>query len=179
MIKTKIVSVREEEQNPFTRAVPVDVVLSSGEDLRLRSMFELQVLEMLLDANINGLKSIGYETHKIPYQLRKADKKTHHYKTVTKDYIPDFVLTFDDGKVALIEVKGFWNRDNEKKFKALREQYPRLILYFMFRKKSISADYLIKLGFKNVSYGSLLPFWFKYRPHNKMAIRRKGGVLIE
>lgn len=63
--------------------------------------------------------AIGIESHDIPY-------------TLVKNYIPDLVLCFPDGRTRYIEVKGWFKPEDRTKMKAVKMCNPALDIRMVF-----------------------------------------------
>lgn len=63
--------------------------------------------------------AVGIESHEIPY-------------TLVKNYIPDLVLCFPDGRVLYIEVKGWLRPEDRTKMKAVKMCNPSLDIRMVF-----------------------------------------------
>ena len=66
----------------------------------LRSGLEVSVMKKLKKHKFKG--TIGVESHELPY-------------TVVKNYLPDFVLIFPNGRTLYIEVKGWFPSTDRSK----------------------------------------------------------------
>jgi hypothetical protein len=64
---------------------------------------------------------IGYETEKLEYVL-------------VKNYVPDFVLTFPDGRKVYLEAKGYLRGEDRAKLLAVKDRHPELDLHLVFSK---------------------------------------------
>lgn len=67
--------------------------LCKGKKITLRSKFELAYIQMI--SSLNNVASVEYESLKIEYTI---DGKV-------RNYVPDFKIVYDDGKVEIAEVK--------------------------------------------------------------------------
>lgn len=65
----------------------------------------------------------GYETSELTY-------------TITRTYIPDFTVTFPDGRILYIEVKGWLRPEDRVKMRSVKEHNPTLDIRFIFPKES-------------------------------------------
>ena len=110
----------------------------------VRSQFEYDVFQDLKLSLPKGAE-IEYETEALTY-------------TLTKDYIPDFVITTKDGRVIYIEAKGLgraFDYDARVKMETVKKQHPEkdIRIVFMadrpFRKggKVRPSDWATKLGY--------------------------------
>lgn len=71
---------------------------------------------------VKGVK-IQYETHKIPY-------------LIPGNYLPDFVVSFPDGRIMYIEVKGYFRIEDRRKMAAVKNSNPHLDIRMVFPTKS-------------------------------------------
>ena len=69
---------------------------------------------------------VEYETEILPYVVKRT-------------YVPDFILSFADGRKMYIEFKGYLRRDDEKKLIAIKEQHPELDVRICFMKDNKMA----------------------------------------
>lgn len=98
--------------------------------------------------------TIEYETEEIQYVLKRT-------------YIPDFILSFKDGRKMYLEVKGFLRPDDQAKLRSVKEQNPDLDIRIIFgkdnklNKKSRMrySDWANKYGFP-FSIGTIPEDWF-------------------
>jgi len=98
---------------------------------------------------------IDYETETIKYRLEKT-------------YIPDFIITFKDGRKIYIEAKGFLRPENRAQLLAVKSQYPDIDLRLVFerdnklRRTSTTrySDWATQKGFK-FSIGNIPSEWFE------------------
>ena len=56
--------------------------------------------------------------------------------TVTRNYIPDFTITFPSGRVLFVEVKGWFRPADKTKRRAVKTANPLLDIRFVFPKTS-------------------------------------------
>ena len=77
-----------------------------------RSGLEEKVADLLSELGV----SFEYETHKLAYQIQ------HYYK-------PDFILP----NGVILETKGYWDKDDRRKMKAVKEQNPDLDIRMVFQ----------------------------------------------
>lgn len=112
-------------------------------------------LEQGIQQELNRLSDceVKYESESIPY-------------TVQRKYIPDFVVTTNNGRRVYIEVKGYLRREDEEKLLAVKRQNPDIDLRIVFAKdnklvgrKSRYSDWANKHGFK-YSIGEVKGEWF-------------------
>lgn len=64
---------------------------------------------------------MAYETEKLDYIL-------------TRNYVPDFVLSFDDGRKIYIETKGHLRQEDRAKMLAVKNRHPDLDIRIVFSK---------------------------------------------
>ena len=86
------------------------------------SKVEVEVYKSLkrMKRNLRGKFKIGHETEKLPYVLPP------------RNYIPDFVITKEDGSTVIIEVKGFFDPEARAKMLAVKDCHPSLKICFIF-----------------------------------------------
>ena len=53
---------------------------------------------------------------------------------IEQDYVPDFELTGSDGATKIIECKGFFRYEDQRKVLAFRRDYPDVPYYMIFEK---------------------------------------------
>lgn len=86
-----------------------------------RSQFEFSIYKLVKAALPRGA-DLGYETEKLTY-------------TLTKDYVPDFVITTRSGKKIYIEAKGLgraFDYDARSKMVAVKQSHPDLDIRIVF-----------------------------------------------
>lgn len=83
----------------------------------LRSGLEVSVMKKLKKQKFKG--TIGVESHDLPY-------------TVVKNYLPDFVLVFPNGRIMYIEVKGWFPSTDRSKMRAVKRCNPDLDIRLVF-----------------------------------------------
>jgi len=119
----------------------------------LRSHLERKVLTNLKKRKFKG--TIGIESHDLPY-------------TVVKNYVPDFVLIFPNGRVLYIEVKGWFKPDDRSKMKAVKRCNPDLDIRMVFgadnklhsKSSTRYSDWCEKNGFP-YAIGSIPKEWLR------------------
>jgi hypothetical protein len=85
-----------------------------------RSGWEPQVWKGLQAIRGKSKKfEIEYESEKLPY-------------TIKHDYIPDFVLTFKDGRKIYIEAKGYFDAADRRKLLAVHKENPEADIRLVF-----------------------------------------------
>ena len=110
-----------------------------------RSQFEFNIYK-LINHNLPRGADLGYETEKLTY-------------TLTKDYVPDFIITKKDGTKIYVEAKGLgraFDYDARSKMVAVRQQYPDLDIRIIFMAdrpfskggKMRPSDWAVKNNFK-------------------------------
>ena len=77
-----------------------------------RSKLEQRIAKLLKDLGV----VYEYETHKVAYQIQH-------------NYIPDFCLP----NGVILEAKGYWDAEDRRKIKAVKEQNPDLDLRMVFQ----------------------------------------------
>lgn len=71
--------------------------------------------------DVNTKYKIEYETEKLSYIL-------------SRNYVPDFILSFDDGRKIYIETKGYFRSEDRAKLLAVRDANPEVDLRILFAK---------------------------------------------
>lgn len=110
-----------------------------------RSQFEFTMYKLLQHALPKGA-DLGYETEKLSY-------------TLTKDYVPDFIITKKDGSKIYVEAKGLgraFDYDARSKMVAVRQQHPDLDIRIIFMAdrpfskggKMRPSDWAVKNGYR-------------------------------
>jgi predicted nuclease of restriction endonuclease-like RecB superfamily len=90
----------------------------------IRNPFEVGVYKQLLAAKKGlGLKDLAYESENLPY-------------TIQADYIPDFVVTRQDGSKLYIESKGWLRPEDKKKMTQVRKAHPDLDIRILFQRNN-------------------------------------------
>lgn len=85
-----------------------------------RSGWEPQVYKALKAIKGKSRKfEIDYETEKLPY-------------TIQQNYIPDFPLTFPDGRKIYIEAKGYFNAIDRRKLLQVKKDNPEADIRLVF-----------------------------------------------
>ena len=115
---------------------------------KYRSGLEEQVAKLLEGLGID----YEYESTKIAY-------------TISHNYNPDFILP---NKHVILETKGYWDKDDRRKIKAVKEQNPDLDIRMIFqspyntiskKSKTTYAQYCEKLGIPWASYHDIPLEW--------------------
>ena len=86
--------------------------LKNKQDIKYRSGLEEKVAGLLSELNV----SYEYETKKIPYVIQH-------------NYTPDFVLS----NSVILECKGYWDGEDRRKIKSVKEQNPDIDLRMVFQ----------------------------------------------
>lgn len=84
-----------------------------------KSSLEQEVYRILNGLRHRNKFKIGYETEEIAY-------------TVPHKYIPDFVLSFKDGRVIYVEAKGYLRPEDRTKLLAVKAQNPEKDIRLVF-----------------------------------------------
>jgi hypothetical protein len=91
--------------------------------------------------NRESFKSpLEYNTYKWLQQKRKGKSFNIEYETekldyvLIRNYLPDFILKFDDGRKIYIETKGYLRGEDRAKLLAVRDRHPDLDLRLVFSK---------------------------------------------
>lgn len=88
-----------------------------------KSPLEYNVYRYLKQLSRQHKFEIGYETEKLDYIL-------------VRNYLPDFVLTFPDGKKVYIEAKGYLRTEDRAKLLAVKTKHPDKQLNIVFSKNN-------------------------------------------
>ena len=97
----------------------------------MRNKFENEIYKQLKKSKVE----FKYESEKIPYFL-------------SRNYIPDFVITTKKGKKIYVECKGYLRPEHKAKMVAVKKLYPDLdirMLFYSLRKSDIK--WATKYGF--------------------------------
>ena len=79
----------------------------------------LRAMKAILKPRVNNVPLIEYESEKITYVL-------------IKEYNPDFILTFRNGRKIYIEAKGYFRPADRTKMLAVKRQNPSIDLRISF-----------------------------------------------
>lgn len=122
----------------------------------VHSNFELDVYNAM-KAFVPKGASLEYETETLGY-------------TVSMDYRPDFILSFEDGRKMYIECKGYFSYKDRVKMQSVKEAHPELDIRLVFMRNSPSclgkgskqkpSDWCEKYGFK-YSIGVIPQDWME------------------
>lgn len=85
---------------------------------QFRSLLEKKI-HAKVKRGVSKKVAIGIESHDIPY-------------TLVKNYIPDLVLCFPDGRTLYIEVKGWFKPEDRTKMKAVKLCNPEIDIRMVF-----------------------------------------------
>lgn len=116
----------------------------------MKSSLERSVYKDLQALKGRSKLKVAYEEDSFPYYL-------------VRKYIPDFSITFKDGRVMYIEAKGWLRSEDRSKMIAVKKANPDLDIRMLFQNdnklnknsKSRYSDWALKNGF---------PFAFKHVP---------------
>ena len=86
----------------------------------MKSSLERSVYKDLQALKGRSKLKIAYEVDKIPYYL-------------VKQYIPDFSITFKDGRILYIEAKGWLRSEDRTKMIAVKKANPDLDIRLLFQ----------------------------------------------
>ena len=121
----------------------------------VRSGFEWSTYHTLLAHRPRGAE-IEFETEKLTYVL-------------TKEYLPDFIIIFKDGRKMYIECKGYFPFDQREKMVSVKENNPDLDIRMVFDNDRIGklgrgnkmkpSEWAAKYGFP-VAIGEIPKEWF-------------------
>ena len=116
--------------------------------MAFRSGLEEKVADLMVDLGID----YEYETEKIPY-------------TIEHIYTPDFLLP----NGIYLECKGYWEAEDRRKIKAVKQQHPEIDLRMVFqspynkiskKSKTTYARWCEKHEIPWASFGSIPGSWF-------------------
>ena len=115
--------------------------------MKFRSKLEANVAGLLTELNVE----YGYESEKVGY-------------VISHNYCPDFILS----NGIWLETKGYWDSNDRRKIKAVKEQHPDIDLRMVFqnpyntitkKSKTTYAQYCEKLGIPWTSYTNIPLQW--------------------
>ena len=86
---------------------------------KYQSQLEARIAKQLK----KGMGDVQYETTRLTY-------------TITKTYIPDFIVKTKKGKLIYIETKGWMKIEDRVKMRAVKETHPTLDIRFLFDKNN-------------------------------------------
>ncbi len=98
-----------------------------------KSKLEVTVAELLTEARTKLKRSFKFDYEHCPF-LYTLEERT---------YWPDFQIVREDGTCIFIEVKGYLDRDAQRKMLAVKDCHPKETFVFLF-----SKDNLIRKGAK-------------------------------
>ena len=125
-------------------------------------------------SNIDDMTSIEASTYKQLLHARKKfgieaikyEEEVLEY-TISSDYIPDFTVTFEDGRKMYIECKGWQRPEDKRKMLLVRAQHPDKDIRFVFqrnnrfpRSKTTYGMWADRFNFK-WAVGSIPEDWLK------------------
>lgn len=126
-----------------------------------KSKLEVEVAKLLYTARskIKPKFKFDYELHPFEYTLE------------SRHYWPDFCIVRSDDSVLYIEVKGYLDRDSQRKMLAVKECNPKETFVFLFSKnnpirkgaKMRYSDWCKKHGF-DFSIGEVPERWLTPQP---------------
>ncbi len=108
----------------------------------VKSTFEWNTYHTLKAHKPKG-SEVEYETEKLKY-------------TIQKEYIPDFIITFEDGTKMYIETKGYFQYPDREKMVAVKEANPDLdirMVFFSDRPSSLGKNVKMKPSEWAIKYG--------------------------
>ena len=114
-----------------------------------KSGFEKSIWETLPHKK-KGL-DIQYESCKIPYKL----------PCPVKNYIPDIVVTFSNGKKIYIELKGYFRTTDKAKMKAVKLTNPDLDIRMVFTRKDKRYEKWCEKNKIPCAFSYVPKSWFK------------------
>lgn len=98
---------------------------------KTKNRFEERLFDQLKKLKVK----VKYESEKIPYVLYR-------------NYIPDFIIEKEDGKILYIEAKGYFRPDAKPKMVAVKKLHPDLDIRFVFYNNNKSnIRWAMKHGF--------------------------------
>ena len=92
--------------------------------VQYRSMLEVEVAKLLYTARTKLKKSFKFSYEHCPFTYQLAER----------EYWPDFMIVREDGSEIFIEVKGYLDRDAQRKMLAVKECNPDYTFVFLFSK---------------------------------------------
>ena len=116
--------------------------------MAFRSGLEEKVADLMVELGVK----YEYESTKVPYQIQH-------------NYTPDFLLPSG----IYLECKGYWDPEDRRKIKAVKEQHPEIDLRMVFqnpynriskKSKTTYAKYCEKLNIPWTSYANIPLEWF-------------------
>lgn len=104
---------------------------------------------------LKGKADVKYEGEYLSYNLPKT-------------YVPDFIISFPDGRKVYVEVKGYLRYEDQVKLRAVRRDNPDLDIRMLFavdnkiskKHKMRYSDWADKYGFP-YAVGGIPKSWFK------------------
>jgi len=99
------------------------------------SLTELHYLKEVILPLIETGEVVSYE-RQIPYILQEGFVNFEGKKILPIKYIADYVVTYSDGHVEVIDVKGNPDQTSRIKRKLYQKRYPDTIYYWMVRNLS-------------------------------------------
>ena len=123
-----------------------------------KSILEVEVAKLLYTARRKLKKSFSFSYEPV----------TFGYVLNAREYYPDFEILREDGSAIYIEVKGYLDRDAQRKMLAVKECHPDKTFVFLFSKdnpirkgaKMRYSDWCEKHGFE-YSIGEVPERWLK------------------
>lgn len=88
---------------------------------KLKSKLEVSGLKSLLSIKRKYKFNVDYETEELSY-------------FIPKKYVPDFIITFKDGRKMYIEMKGYLREEDKVKLVAVKRDHPDIDLRIVFQK---------------------------------------------
>ena len=121
-----------------------------------KSKLELAVFKLLKQKVKRKEGTLSYETEKLPY-------------TLSKNYVPDFIISSPSNGNMYIEVKGYLRPEDRTKAIAVKQAHPEKDIRFIFAtnnslykgSKNRYSDWCEKHGFKYCFKDSIPGDWFK------------------
>ena len=80
---------------------------------------------------LRGLKALQTE---FKYDLAYETEKLHY--TIEYDYTPDFVIQLPNKRKIYIEAKGYWDADDRRKIRNVKNQHPEADIRMLFQANS-------------------------------------------
>lgn len=117
-------------------------------------------LEPKVYKNIKAL--VSHQKAKVEYEPEEIEY------TLSKVYVPDFVITFKDGRKIYIEAKGYLRPENRAQLLSVKSQYPDMDLRLVFERdnklsktsRTRYSDWAGKHGFM-YCVGTIPEEWFE------------------
>ena len=80
-------------------------------------------------------KTLHKEKNKYKFKF-DYESQSFEYVLKPRQYWPDFIIQRSDGSLLFIEVKGYLDRDSQRKMLAVKECHPQSTFVFLFAKNN-------------------------------------------